>query len=270
MRPWEGTPVQVHVCQVAVEAPPDTENISLTVGEGFTVVLASPDSDAGYDWSLAQSLPSWLELVGTTNVPTNPGLIGTGYTEYWVFQATGAGSTTLTFQYMRPWIGTPTQVHVCQVTAQVAAEPEVISVAVGEEFTVNLTLNPSTGYDWSLAVTLPSWLALVDKQEAAWNSTPGIVGSPVTEYWTFRATGSGSTTLTFQYMRSWEGTPAKVHVCQVTAETQEPNMDGFETGDFSVLAWGHQDTPWQITSIQPFSGTSCSGPGRSATMEYPP
>jgi formylglycine-generating enzyme required for sulfatase activity/predicted secreted protein len=258
MRPWEGTPIQVHVCRVTVEAPADTEKISVAVGKEFKISLESNPS-TGYSWSLAESLPSWLELVDKTYIATDPGMIGGGGTEYWTFRATASGSTNLTFQYMRPWEGTPTKVHVCQVTAETPADTEEVFVAVGEEFKISLESNPSTGYGWYIAESLPSWLVLVGQTWIA--DDPTVHGGPGTSYFTFRATASGSTTLTFQYMRPWIGVPELTHIVHITAETQEPNTDGFETGDFSVLAWRHQDTPWQVTSTRPFSGTYCARSG---------
>jgi predicted secreted protein len=148
---------------------------------------------------------------------------------------------------------------VCSPAVLLADSHEDVSVAVGEEFQISLEANPSTGYSWSLAEPLPSWLKQTAKTSVAAN--PGLPGGGGTEYWTFRATASGNTTLTFQYMRSWVGVPERTCVVQVTAETGEPNADGFETGDFSVLDWGHQGPPWQATSTRPYSGTYCARSG---------
>lgn len=251
------------LCALAIGRPSlllaDTyQEVTVTVGETFTVDLDSNPS-MGYEWVLAGSLPDWLTWVDHGYFPTDPGTIGGGGTETWTFRATGSGNTTLTFEYMRPWEGIPIQVHLCQVTAEPPTDTETIDVLVGEAFTVSLDSNPSAGYEWVLAEALPDWLELADKTYVA--ADPGMIGEGGTEHWTFRATAVGSTTLTFEYMQPWEGTPIKVHVCQVTARRQEPDKDGFETGDFSVLAWEHPDIPWRVTSTRTFSGiySACSG-----------
>jgi sulfatase modifying factor 1 len=256
--PWEVTAVKTHVCSITATSTAGTENIFVAVGDEFTVELDSNPS-TGYSWGLASSLPSWLVQVGKTYVADTPGLPGGGGTEYWMFRATAAGSATVTFEYKRPWESMVAKTHVCQVTALAPGDIENILVAVGEEFTVELASNPSTGYSWALAGALPSWLEQVGMTYVPTN--PGMIGGGGTESWTFRATAAGSGTLMFQYLRPWEGIPIQTHVCRVTAETQEPNLDGFETGDFSALAWKQQDTPWQITTDRPFAGEYCARSG---------
>lgn len=254
----DGSVAQSHVCRVTVEAPPDTEEISVAVGEEFTVALDYCVA-CGYEWDLAGSLPSWLLVVDKTSVGPGGGVVGGSGTEYWTFRATAAGTATLTFEYARPWEGTPAETHICQVTAKAMAYDEERFLAVGEEFTVALASSPSAGYGWSLAQSLPAWLEQVGETYVATN--PGVIGGSGTEYWTFRATAAGNATLTFEYMRPWEGTPIATHTCHVTAGPREPARDGFETGDFSALPWIHQDTPWRISSIQPFSGRYCAQSG---------
>jgi len=246
------------VCSQSILLADSYQEVSVTVGGEFTVALADPNTGYGF-WSLASPLPSWLELVDETWIADNPDVIGGRGTYYCTFQATAPGSTTLTFEFKYPGNATVLQAHLCQVTAEPPTDKENVHVLVGEEFKISLESNPSTGYTWSLAESLPTWLVLVDKTYIATN--PGLPGGGGTEYWTFRATAPGSETLAFRYMQSWVGTPARIHLCRVTAEAQEPNMDGFETGDFSVLAWGYQGTPWQVTSSQPFSGTYCARSG---------
>jgi formylglycine-generating enzyme required for sulfatase activity len=116
---------------------------------------------------------------------------------------------------------------------------EEVTTAVGEEFEINLESNPTTGYSWSLVEHLPDWLELVGMTYVA--TDPGMVGGGGTEIWTFRATGAGSTTLTFEYERPWEDEPIQVRVYQVTARTQKSDVEGivfvkipggtFEMGD---------------------------------------
>jgi predicted secreted protein len=218
MQPWVGTPVDVHICRITATPPTDTEKVTVAVGEQFKVELRYCVA-CGYEWVLAGPLPSWLELVSDeqTPDPLPPGHVGGNGTETWTFRATGSGSTTLRFEYRPYQGGTPTKVHLCQVTAVPPADLEKVTVAVGEQFQVELRYCVGCGYEWVLAGSLPSWLELVSDEQTPDPQPPGSVGGMGTEIWTFRATGAGNADLTFEYMRPWEGTPVNVHVCQVTA-----------------------------------------------------
>ncbi|MBN1506236.1 MAG: protease inhibitor I42 family protein [Sedimentisphaerales bacterium] len=206
------------------------EIVFVDVGEEFTVALALNPS-TGYQWILAESQPSWLELVDRSYVATNPELIGGGGTEYWTFRATAAGSTTLTFEYMPPSMAAPERVHVVQVTAEAPADTEHVDVLVGEQFAIRLESNPSTGYQWVLAGSLPPWLELLGTEYTPTN--PGVIGGGGVEEWTFRATGTGSATVMFEYMRSWEGMPIQTHIVVVTARPASDRSIYVRTADAS-------------------------------------
>jgi len=78
-----------------------------------------------------------------------------------------------------------------------------ISVANGQTFVIALESNPTTGYAWTAAAN-PN--ATFVKSEMATSST--LVGAAGTQQLTFKATATGSSTLTLNYARSFEpGTP---------------------------------------------------------------
>ncbi len=77
-----------------------------------------------------------------------------------------------------------------------------ISTNIWQEFTISLDSNPSTGYRWILVSSLPNWLEVVRYEYTPTN--PGQIGGGGIEKWTFKATNTGSTTLTFHYLRPWE------------------------------------------------------------------
>jgi predicted secreted protein len=216
------------VCCQSILFADTYEDVSVTVGEEFTVALDFCVA-CGYEWVLAEPLPSWLVLVDKTAIGPPPGTIGGGGTEYWTFRATASGSTTLTFEYVRPWEGTPARVHVCQVTAGAPADTEYVDVFVGEQFAIRLESNPSTGYQWVLAGSLPPWLELLGTKYTPTN--PGMIGGGGVEDWTFRATGPGSTTLMFEYMRPWEGVPILTHIVVVTARPASDRSIYVRTAD---------------------------------------
>lgn len=81
---------------------------------------------------------------------------------------------------------------------------KIIRVKVGDEFTIALKANPTTGYDWECA-SIYEWIQPLDKVYEADNT--GLVGSGGTDIFRFKAHGQGKTALDFVYKRSWETTP---------------------------------------------------------------
>jgi predicted secreted protein len=77
--------------------------ISVQVGDTFTVALPS-NRTTGYSWALAETPdPAVLVLVSDTYVPPSAARPGAGGTECWTFSGVGAGTTTLSLVYRRPW-----------------------------------------------------------------------------------------------------------------------------------------------------------------------
>ena len=208
------------VCSPSILLAHTDADVSVPVGGQFTVMLHDIDGVYGF-WSLASSLPSWLVLIDQTWVPDDPDptVIGGPGTAHFTFRGTGPGSTTLTFEYKYPGQDTALAIATCQVTVGTPADTEKISVTVGEQFKIALRSSPSAGYSWYLASSLPAWLELVGKESISDPAPPGYVGQPATVYFTFRATGPGSTRLTFEYMQAWIGIPEQTHTVHVTAST---------------------------------------------------
>jgi len=103
---------------------------------------------------------------------------------------------------------------------------ESIVVQVGDEFTVSLESNPTTGFAWTLVEVLPDWLEQTDYQYKPSVHEPGMVGSGGIDEWTYRAKAAGATTLLYVYRQPWiskEVPPEKTYSVQVIAE--EPVSD---------------------------------------------
>jgi inhibitor of cysteine peptidase len=82
-----------------------------------------------------------------------------------------------------------------------------IKVNVGQQITVRLPSNPSTGYSWSVATL--GGLQQVGEATYKATETSGVVGSGGTQSFTFSGRKRGSGQLTLEYRRPWEkGTPA--------------------------------------------------------------
>jgi len=100
-----------------------------------------------------------------------------------------------------------------------------ISTTVGQEFTISLDSNPTTGYEWILVSSLPSWLELVRHEYTP--TDPGKIGGGGIDEWTLKATNTGSTTLIFHYRRPWETgvQPLEIYEVQVIIQGGQKAQD---------------------------------------------
>ena len=78
-----------------------------------------------------------------------------------------------------------------------------VSVRAGDQFTLTLPSNATTGFQWRLA---EGFNAAVVKSFGSEYAAPsdGLVGQGGTETWTFKALARGKTTLALEYARPWE------------------------------------------------------------------
>lgn len=84
-----------------------------------------------------------------------------------------------------------------------AVLPPRIEVKAGEEFSIALASNRTTGYQWRLVTPLDEQIvqAVGSEYVAPAGGRPGAGGK---EVWTFRAVGAGKTEIALQYLRPWE------------------------------------------------------------------
>jgi inhibitor of cysteine peptidase len=84
---------------VGLDATDSLSEVSLDVGDQLEVSLeANPTT--GYSWELAP-IPEGLELVSNEFEEPGGSLVGAPGTQLFVFDAVGAGSGTLRFEYVR-------------------------------------------------------------------------------------------------------------------------------------------------------------------------
>lgn len=92
-------------------------------------------------------------------------------------------------------------------------------VKVGEEFTIELESNPTTGYEWKMT-TRPdaAILGLTTDEFVAPQSS--ATGAPGMHVFRFKALKAGNTNMVFQYARSWETEepPAQTHDVSVAVQ----------------------------------------------------
>ena len=93
------------------------------------------------------------------------------------------------------------------VTGSIHLNPsETIRVNAGEEFTIALEGNATTGYQWK-AEWVAATIQLVNDNYQVNEGTDGKVGVGGTHYFTFRALDRCEVEITFKYQRSWENEP---------------------------------------------------------------
>jgi len=80
----------------------------------------------------------------------------------------------------------------------------VMHAVVGEELTVTLGSNPTTGFQWSEVAEISD--ETIIQQVSHKFVGPGIdkpPGTPGEEVWTFKALKEGTTTISLEYSRPW-------------------------------------------------------------------
>ena len=83
----------------------------------------------------------------------------------------------------------------------------------GDQLTVTLSTNPTTGYSWGVVDRSQGLLKQVGESRVVQSShRPGMVGVGGRQVWTFLAVATGKTTLGFSYARSWERGVAPVRM----------------------------------------------------------
>ncbi len=80
-----------------------------------------------------------------------------------------------------------------------------VEVAVGDSFTVTLCSNPTTGFEWESAkISDQAVLQLLDQKFVSPEKT-GLVGAPGQEVLTLKALKKGTSSISMEYSRPWEG-----------------------------------------------------------------
>lgn len=107
-----------------------------------------------------------------------------------------------------------------------AAKP--IDAKTGNEFSITLDSNPTTGYRWQLAKPLDESLVKLVGNEYQEPESSGAVGAGGKEIWTFKAVAEGKTAIAMKYVRSWEKNqpPAKRAKFEVVIRKDDSEKKG--------------------------------------------
>ena len=104
-------------------------------------------------------------------------------------------------------IGTPKQTTIDVSYDEFAQQKNIskeIAITQGSTLIIELPSNPSTGFSWSKATI--SDTDVVKQDDSKYVATEGqVVGAAGQQVWTFASTGKGTSNITMQYSRPWEG-----------------------------------------------------------------
>ena len=80
-----------------------------------------------------------------------------------------------------------------------------VEVAVGDSLTVTLCSNPTTGFQWESAQISDQTILQQTDHKYEPPEDENIVGGAGEEVWTFKALKKGTSTISMEYSRPWEG-----------------------------------------------------------------
>ncbi|MGA3360068.1 MAG: protease inhibitor I42 family protein [Halobacteriota archaeon] len=170
----------------------EATNLTVVQGQNFTIQLQSNPS-TGYQWEPTYNNAS-ITLVNQTYVASNISALGAPGTDLFTFLATQTGTSVITFNYVSPANQTTNSVnYTINSTTIVSYNVNGVLVSQGQDFTIPLPSNPSTGYHWELSLYDNSTLKFVNETFASNVSTSStVVGAGGTDLFTFQATQTGT------------------------------------------------------------------------------
>jgi predicted secreted protein len=113
--------------------------------------------------------------------------------------------------------------RVANVTLDASADGTTQQLKMGEVMAIILESNASTGYSWEATISNPS--VLVEMQEPQYQEPASASGTPVvgaagTETFYFQAAGTGTTSLTLDYLQSFETNVPPEKTVVITVEVK--------------------------------------------------
>lgn len=89
------------------------------------------------------------------------------------------------------------------VNLDTVEKEKTITVNSGDLIKLEVTANPSTGYDWFTSEPEDCSVKIVNKSNVK-NQKEGMVGAPSKNVYTVKAGSKGECTIQFDYKRGWE------------------------------------------------------------------
>ncbi|ADL49936.1 protease inhibitor I42 family protein [Clostridium cellulovorans] len=125
---------------------------------------------------------------------------------------------------------------------------------VKESTSISLKSNATTGYSWKYTVVQGDSIIQTLKSYRPDDTSGTIDGSGGTDTWTFKGSKEGSTTLRFEYSRSWEESPVDTREFIITVDG-DMNMTVKETTKGTASIQLRSDTTteacsWRYSVVQ--------------------
>ncbi len=175
--------------------------ITVMQGQNFTIQLQS-DPSTGNAWqpSYDNSSIAFINrvFIASSVAPGAPGA------DIFTFQGTKPGTSVMSFNYTNATGQTSNSVnYTITCTSSNVTQGNAALVSQGENFTIRLQANPSTGYDWQPSYDNSS-ITLVNRAFASGPSTSSatVVGVGGTDLFTFQAVTVGTTVIIFNNVNS--------------------------------------------------------------------
>ncbi|HYB58903.1 MAG TPA: protease inhibitor I42 family protein [Candidatus Acidoferrales bacterium] len=165
-------------------------------GQNFTIQLRSNPS-TGYHWEPTYD-SSYINFISRAYVASSLPMPGAPGADVFIFQGTRQGTSIVTFDYKSPSSETASSVnYTVTCTSSIVTQGNAALVSIGQNFTIQLQSNPSTGYHWEPTYN-SSYITLVNRAFASSTSAnPSIVGASGTDTFTFKGTKEGTSVIMF-------------------------------------------------------------------------
>jgi inhibitor of cysteine peptidase len=95
-------------------------------------------------------------------------------------------------------------------------ESGTMKAKVGEDVTIALEGNRTTGFDWKVVST--DGLELKSDEYTVKPHEPGLCGVGGTHYFTFHCEKAGTYNVVLDYLRDWEGSQGNTRTVQIVVE----------------------------------------------------
>jgi len=171
--------------------------ITVTQGQNFTIQLQS-NASSGYRWEPTYDNSS-IMFINRAYVASSMPTPGAPGADVFTFQGIKEGTSVITFNNVTPSNQIANSVnYTVTCTATKVTQGNAALVAQGQNFTIQLQSNPSTGYRWQPTYD-NSTVTLVNQAFASGvsNATTAIVGVGGTDLFTFQGIKGGTSVITF-------------------------------------------------------------------------
>ncbi len=206
------TPTPVAVQDKIVLVAQENNRDIIPVDMHTEITLTLPENPTtGYSWNVTGA--DGLTITGDTFAPPEKQIPGAGGMHVWTLEPKVTGIVTFSAVYVRPWEDVqPDETYT--VTFYVAPEGtavmdvisanngSTISVSKGDAVLVALDENPTTGYQWTAAVSGTAEITM-DSFVPPYSETP-LVGAGGVHKWLVTFTGDPSGTFDAGYARPWD------------------------------------------------------------------